>query len=116
MGEQTTEIKEKCKASYLANNEAVKRMVPAGQLLLWGPWDGWAPLCEFLGVSECPINEPFPHRDFNHFNTNVEQTDSDKVIEQELPDDLARHRLLSLLITLAIILGLCLLLCCCYRC
>jgi hypothetical protein len=37
----------------------VKRLIPKDQLLIHQPSDGYAPLCEFLGV-ECP-DEPYPH-------------------------------------------------------
>ena len=30
------------------------------QLLEFQPVDGWAPLCAFLGVNDCPT-EPYPH-------------------------------------------------------
>jgi hypothetical protein len=37
-------------------NESVKRTVPADRLLVWDPNEGWAPLCEFLGV-DVPAEE-----------------------------------------------------------
>jgi Sulfotransferase domain len=44
---------------FIAHNEAVKRVVPPDQLLVWEVGDGWQPLCEFLGV---PVpDEPLPH-------------------------------------------------------
>lgn len=46
-------------AAYLRHNEAVRARVPAGRLLEWQPGDGWAPICQALGVSE-PA-DPFPH-------------------------------------------------------
>jgi hypothetical protein len=39
-------------------NDAVKRSVPVGRLLVWDPQEGWEPLCDFLGV-EAPA-EPMP--------------------------------------------------------
>jgi Sulfotransferase domain len=42
-----------------AHNERVKRDVPAERLLVWEVGEGWAPLCEFLGV-QVP-DEPLPH-------------------------------------------------------
>jgi hypothetical protein len=40
-------------------NAQVKADVPAEQLLVWEPADGWEPLCEFLGA---PVPEgPVPH-------------------------------------------------------
>lgn len=45
--------------AFVAHNEEVKRVVPAERLLVWEVSDGWAPLCEFLGV---PVpDEPLPH-------------------------------------------------------
>jgi hypothetical protein len=44
--------------AYERHNAAVRREAPAGQLLEWTPGDGWAPICERLGV---PVpDEPFP--------------------------------------------------------
>jgi hypothetical protein len=44
--------------AYERHNEAVRREVPAAQLLEWSPTDGWEPICERLGV---PVPaEPFP--------------------------------------------------------
>ena len=40
--------------------ETVKRTVPAERLLVFDVREGWAPLCDFLGISEIP-EEPFPH-------------------------------------------------------
>jgi Sulfotransferase domain len=40
-------------------NDEVKRSVPADRLLVWAPGDGWAPLCEFLGVGVPAA--PLPH-------------------------------------------------------
>ena len=37
--------------AFTAHTEAVKKAVPASQLLVFQVKDGWAPLCEFLGVS-----------------------------------------------------------------
>ena len=44
---------------FEANNEAVRRRVPPERLLIFDVREGWAPLCEFLGV-EAP-NKTFPH-------------------------------------------------------
>ena len=46
-------------AAYEAHNEAVRDAIPAHRLVEWQPSDGWAPLCEALGVPE-PL-EAFPH-------------------------------------------------------
>ena len=40
------------------HNEEVQRRVPQEQLLVYEVKDGWAPLCEFLGVEQ--PEEPFP--------------------------------------------------------
>ena len=46
-------------AAYERHNERVRRAVPAERLIEWSPGDGWAPLCERLGLPE--PDEPFPH-------------------------------------------------------
>jgi hypothetical protein len=44
--------------AFIAHNEAVKKTIPAGQLLVYEVKEGWEPLCAFLGV---PVpDEPFP--------------------------------------------------------
>ena len=44
--------------AFERHNDAVRRDVPASQLLEWRPSDGWDPICERLGV---PVPaEPFP--------------------------------------------------------
>ncbi|MEY2461389.1 MAG: hypothetical protein QOG30_3219 [Acidimicrobiaceae bacterium] len=44
--------------AYERHNEAVRREVPASQLLEWRPEDGWEPICARLGL---PVpEEPFP--------------------------------------------------------
>jgi hypothetical protein len=43
------------------HNEAVKRTVPADQLLVYEIQQGWAPICDLLGV-------PVPDADFPHLN------------------------------------------------
>jgi hypothetical protein len=47
-----------CKAAYEAHNAAVRAEVPASRLVEWQPSDGWAPLCDALGVAV--PDEPFP--------------------------------------------------------
>lgn len=45
--------------AYERHNQHVRDTAPAGRLVEWKPGDGWAPLCEALGV---PIPDaPFPH-------------------------------------------------------
>ena len=44
---------------YKRHNAEVKRRVPPERLLVYDVKEGWAPLCDFLGV-EVP-DEPFPH-------------------------------------------------------
>ena len=44
---------------YEQHNSAVRAGVPAERLLIWGPQDGWGPLCAALHL---PVpNMPFPH-------------------------------------------------------
>jgi hypothetical protein len=44
--------------AFVRHNDAVRRAIPANQLLEWTPTDGWDPICERLGL---PVpNEPFP--------------------------------------------------------
>ena len=44
--------------AFEAHTEAVRATIPANQLLVYQVKDGWAPLCEFLGL---PIpSDPFP--------------------------------------------------------
>jgi hypothetical protein len=44
--------------AYERHIEAVRRAVPAGQLIEWQPSDGWQPICAALGL---PLpEEPFP--------------------------------------------------------
>ena len=38
------------KQRYRMHNTYVKSVVPADQLLVFDPKDGWEPLCKFLGV------------------------------------------------------------------
>jgi hypothetical protein len=46
------------KSAYERHNDAVRAEVPSDQLLEWRPQNGWAPICERLGV---PVpDEPFP--------------------------------------------------------
>lgn len=47
------------RAAYERHNAHVKAIVPPENLLLWGPQDGWEPICKFLGV---PVPEvPLPY-------------------------------------------------------
>jgi hypothetical protein len=44
--------------AFVAHGEAVQAAIPPGQLLVYQVKDGWAPLCDFLGV---PVpTGPFP--------------------------------------------------------
>lgn len=45
--------------TFIEHNEAVQREIPADRLLVHRVSDGWAPLCDFLGVAV--PDEPFPH-------------------------------------------------------
>ena len=48
--------------SYEGHKAAVMEAVPAERLLVFKPTQGWAPLCEFLGVepSACPTDREYP--------------------------------------------------------
>ena len=46
-------------AAYEAHNRAVREHAPAARLVEWHPGDGWAPICQALGLA-IPIL-PFPH-------------------------------------------------------
>lgn len=46
-------------AAYERHNADVRASAPPDRLVDWQPGDGWAPLCEALGL-EIPA-EPFPH-------------------------------------------------------
>lgn len=52
-------------AAYERHNAEVRASVPAGRLIEWSPGDGWAPLCEGLGL-------PVPAEPFPHVNTSAE--------------------------------------------
>ena len=45
--------------TYKRHNSEVRRQVPPERLLVYDVKEGWAPLCDFLGV-EVP-DQPFPH-------------------------------------------------------
>jgi hypothetical protein len=45
--------------AYEVHNRKVRESVEPERLVEWKPGDGWAPLCEALGVPE--PEEPFPH-------------------------------------------------------
>ena len=47
-----------CVAAFEAHYVAVREAVPADRLLEWSVADGWAPLCDALGVAV--PDEPFP--------------------------------------------------------
>ena len=47
-------------ASYEAHNKLVRRTIPPERLLEYHLREGWEPLCRFLEVEACPIDEPFP--------------------------------------------------------
>ena len=46
--------------SYEAHNELVRMSIPPHRLLEYNLKDGWEPLCQFLEVDACPLNETFP--------------------------------------------------------
>jgi len=45
---------------YQQHNEWVRSIVPAERLLEYQVTEGWKPLCEFLKVTDCPTDTPFP--------------------------------------------------------
>jgi hypothetical protein len=47
------------KSAFLAYNESVRQTAPADRLLEWQASDGWAPICERLGLAV--PDERFPH-------------------------------------------------------
>jgi hypothetical protein len=62
------EDKEWVRQMYYDRIEEIKNTVPAERLTVWELGDGWAPLCEMLGVDE--PDEPFPHlHDTNEFRS-----------------------------------------------
>ena len=46
-------------AAYECHNAEVRAAIPPDRLVEWQPGDGWAPLCERLGIPH--PDEPFPH-------------------------------------------------------
>lgn len=52
-----------------AHNARVKTLVPAAQLLVYQPGDGWEPLCDFLGceILETPYPKVNTTEDFQRF-------------------------------------------------
>jgi hypothetical protein len=52
-------------AAYEEHNAQVRAAIPADRLVEWQPGDGWAPLCDRLGV-------PQPDEQFPHLNTGDE--------------------------------------------
>lgn len=46
-------------AAYEAHNRAVREHAPAARLVEWHPGDGWAPICQALGLAIPDL--PFPH-------------------------------------------------------
>jgi hypothetical protein len=58
--------------AYERHAAAVREGVPAERLVEWQPGDGWAPLCEPLGL-EVPA-EPFPQENsWDDFQGNIEE-------------------------------------------
>mmetsp|Transcript_28507 Transcript_28507/g.77200 ORF Transcript_28507/g.77200 Transcript_28507/m.77200 type:complete len:298 (-) Transcript_28507:95-988(-) len=55
------QVRQECIEGYNRHNDEVRRVVPPAQLLVFKAIDGWAPLCDFLGVPT-PV-EPFPESD-----------------------------------------------------
>jgi Sulfotransferase domain len=47
-------------ASYEEHNRRVRATIPPKQLLEYDVRQGWTPLCEFLEITNCPTETPFP--------------------------------------------------------
>lgn len=45
--------------AYVKHNKRIQEIVPPERLLLWGPQDGWGPLCKFLGKSIPEVPVPY---------------------------------------------------------
>jgi hypothetical protein len=82
--EQTSDETAAC-AAYERHNAAVRSAVPPGRLVEWSPGDGWAPLCDALGV-------PVPAEPFPHLNTRADfpkvtaDTSVDEALESMRPE------------------------------
>lgn len=50
---------EALRAAYERHNEHIQSIVPPERLLLWGPQDGWEPLCKFLELPVPSVPMPF---------------------------------------------------------
>ncbi len=61
--------------AYERHNAAVRSAVPPERLLEWAVGDGWAPLCDRLGV-------PIPDQPFPWTNT-TEQFRTDNLLDTE---------------------------------
>lgn len=46
--------------SYEEHNRLVREKVPPHRLLEYNLRDGWEPLCNFLEIDDCPLDEEFP--------------------------------------------------------
>ncbi len=56
--------------AFERHNDAVREAIPAERLLEWTPTDGWAPICDRLGVAV--PDEPFPStNDTNTWRANL---------------------------------------------
>jgi hypothetical protein len=54
-----TQYKEAAIESYETHNTRVRELVPSDKLLEYSVKEGWAPLCNFLEIGNCPTH-PFP--------------------------------------------------------
>jgi hypothetical protein len=67
-------------AAYERHNEDVRGAAPPERLVVWTPDDGWAPLCEALGV-DVPA-EPFPHVNTSaDWERGLEQTEEEAAVQ-----------------------------------
>lgn len=74
---------ESAMAGYEAHNARVRAEVPADRLVEWQPGDGWAPLCDALGV-DVP-DRPFPHE--NDTASFRKMAGLDPAEDRDPPDD-----------------------------
>jgi len=62
------------RAFFRAHNKLVRELGKGRKFLEWQPQDGWAPLCDFLGVDAPPEGTPFPRSDdWVQYKKNVEE-------------------------------------------
>jgi hypothetical protein len=63
-------------AAYERNSKDVRGALPSDRLLEWRPQDGWAPICDALGVR-------IPDEQFPHMNTREEWARGEQASSEE---------------------------------